>query len=133
VIESLINPFRCPHRRTTFPMTPVKRKTGGDQSDMPTETYVVCLDCGKQFRYDWEHMRLGQAVDISDGTTGGGPPEAEKIPFRTKSKLRYLFLGSALSAVWLVGRAARKRSGKASGAQDGQAGDLKNPKTPRHS
>jgi hypothetical protein len=29
------------------------------------ETYVVCLDCGQQFAYDWENMRLGKPVDIS--------------------------------------------------------------------
>jgi hypothetical protein len=25
-------------------------------------TYVVCLDCGKEFDYDWEGMRVGQPV-----------------------------------------------------------------------
>ncbi len=25
-------------------------------------TYVVCLDCGKEFRYDWNEMRLGKPV-----------------------------------------------------------------------
>ena len=23
-------------------------------------TYVVCLDCGKEFAYDWKDMRVGQ-------------------------------------------------------------------------
>jgi hypothetical protein len=23
---------------------------------------VVCLDCGKEFAYDWDEMRLGAAV-----------------------------------------------------------------------
>jgi hypothetical protein len=23
-----------------------------------TGTYVVCLDCGKEFAYDWEEMRV---------------------------------------------------------------------------
>ena len=49
--------FRCQHRRTTFPLTQVKSR------DSDGETYVVCLDCGKQFAYDWEHMRVGEPVD----------------------------------------------------------------------
>jgi len=24
--------------------------------------YVVCLDCGKEFDYDWNEMRVGEAV-----------------------------------------------------------------------
>ena len=34
-------------------MTPVRKKTPGGQEETPPETYVVCLDCGKQFTYDW--------------------------------------------------------------------------------
>src|SRR6266446_9571207 len=52
--------FRCQHRKTTFP----RKQTiefGGSES----ETYVVCLDCGQQFAYDWENMRLGKPVDVS--------------------------------------------------------------------
>lgn len=26
-------------------------------------TYVVCLDCGKEFAYNWKDMRVGQAVE----------------------------------------------------------------------
>lgn len=25
---------------------------------MTTGTYVVCLDCGKEFAYDWNQMRV---------------------------------------------------------------------------
>ena len=35
----------CSHRRTTLPMT---------RND---ETYVVCLECGRRFGYDWARMR----------------------------------------------------------------------------
>ena len=55
--------FRCQHRKTTFP----RKQTiefGGSES----ETYVVCLDCGQQFAYDWENMRLGKPVDISSSS-----------------------------------------------------------------
>ena len=26
-------------------------------------TYVVCLDCGKEFDYNWKEMRIGSPVD----------------------------------------------------------------------
>ncbi|HWR16758.1 MAG TPA: hypothetical protein VN577_18170 [Terriglobales bacterium] len=25
---------------------------------MATGTYIVCLDCGKEFAYDWKEMRV---------------------------------------------------------------------------
>jgi len=33
-------------------------------------TYVVCLDCGKEFDYDWQEMRIGQPVSsrVAAGT-----------------------------------------------------------------
>jgi hypothetical protein len=61
MIKALINVlFECRHRRTTFPLTPA-----GKTKNQPGETYVVCLDCCKQFRYDWEHMSMGKKVDLS--------------------------------------------------------------------
>jgi len=114
-------------------MSPVRKKSAGGRDETPAEMYVVCLDCGKQFVYDWEHMRLGQAVDISDRSPAV-PPDASKVPFRTKSKLRYLIWGSALSAALVLGKAAksrkRSRSASASGQDHGQADDIKDPEKP---
>ena len=49
----------CSHRRTTFPIT---LRTGvsvdGQQSAAEAETYVVCLECGRHFVYDWTKMRI---------------------------------------------------------------------------
>jgi hypothetical protein len=43
----------CSHRNTTFPLT----------SDHGlSRTYVVCLDCGTEFDYDWKAMRKGARV-----------------------------------------------------------------------
>lgn len=46
----------CSHRRTTFPLTP------GCRAMVPGParqgTYVVCLDCGKEFGFDWGQMRI---------------------------------------------------------------------------
>jgi hypothetical protein len=46
VIESL---FGCSHRRTTFPITPKRPVRQG--------AHVTCLDCGKEFAYNWTEMR----------------------------------------------------------------------------
>jgi hypothetical protein len=48
--------FGCPHRRTTFPMT-IKASPHRKAVEI-TGTYVVCLDCGKEFPYDWHKMKL---------------------------------------------------------------------------
>jgi hypothetical protein len=45
--------FGCSHRNTGFPITP--------RSKLPRrrfDTYVVCLDCGKEMPYSWEEMRV---------------------------------------------------------------------------
>jgi hypothetical protein len=112
-------------------MTPVRKKSAGWRDETLAETYVVCLECGKQFVYDWENMRLGRAVEIADGAPHD--TEATKVPFRTKSKLRYLFWGSALSAALVLGKVvqSRKRSPSASAEDHGQGDDNKNPKDPR--
>lgn len=64
MLQSLINAFwGCSHRRTTFPMTP-GRKGFAAQGATRHGTYVVCLDCGKEFRYDWNEMRQAEPVTI---------------------------------------------------------------------
>jgi hypothetical protein len=49
--------FGCSHRNYSFPFTtrPGQRRSG---AAMATGTYVVCLDCGKEFAYDWKEMRV---------------------------------------------------------------------------
>ena len=51
--------FGCLHRKTTFPLTPVRRiRNGSLQVTEPkAETYVACLDCGKELPYDWTKMQ----------------------------------------------------------------------------
>ena len=61
MIDSLLNlMFRCAHRRLTRPVTPVSRAGVSDG-----QTYVVCLDCGKQFAYDLREMRIEGPLEIS--------------------------------------------------------------------
>ncbi len=50
--------FGCFHRKTTFPMRPPSRDAVSSV-DARRSNYVVCLDCGKEFEYDWNAMRIG--------------------------------------------------------------------------
>lgn len=52
LIDSL---FGCSHKRITFPIT---IKQGQKQKNGNTATYVVCLDCGGEFAYDWKNMKV---------------------------------------------------------------------------
>lgn len=54
--------FGCSHRRTTFPLTPSRKSHGFTAPASRHNTYVVCLDCGKEFAYNWEAMRVGEPV-----------------------------------------------------------------------
>jgi predicted protein tyrosine phosphatase len=47
--------FGCSHGHYSFP-----RKTRASRSAAArlTGTYVVCLDCGKEFAYDWNEMTV---------------------------------------------------------------------------
>ena len=49
--------FGCRHIRCSFPVT-VRRGTRGNEAASLTGTYVVCLDCGKEFPYDWKQMKV---------------------------------------------------------------------------
>jgi hypothetical protein len=49
--------FGCWHSRYSFPIT-ARRAADRNGAAMRVGTYVVCLDCGKEFRYDWHQMRI---------------------------------------------------------------------------
>jgi hypothetical protein len=58
MIDAVLNLlFSCRHRRITRPITPVRKP-----SDPRGETYVACLECGKQFYYDVANMRVGMPI-----------------------------------------------------------------------
>ena len=64
MLQNLFNSFfGCSHQRTTFPLTPSRKNAKyKSASPAPSGTYVVCLDCGKEFAYDWAGMRIGRQV-----------------------------------------------------------------------
>jgi len=105
MIDSLVNLlFRCSHKRLTRPVTPVSRdgKPHGD-------TYVVCLDCGKQFRYDLQEMRIGKPLP---GASDHGvlPPAA---PASRRSKRGLAVMASAVPLGFIIGAVlSSKRRGK---------------------
>ena len=52
MIDAMLNLLiGCRHRRVTRPITPA-HKPGTPAG----ETYVACLECGKQFQYDLANM-----------------------------------------------------------------------------
>src|SRR5215470_13019618 len=81
--------FGCRHRRTSFPQSPPGRSKVAQE-----EMYVVCLDCGKQFHYDWERMRIGALVGAET---------------RKRSNLRYFLTACALPAIWVIGKVVLNR------------------------
>lgn len=60
--------FGCSHRNTGFPITPLSK---GLRKRF--DTYVVCLDCGKELPYSWEEMR------VVSGSPKSVPPVAEQM------------------------------------------------------
>jgi hypothetical protein len=52
--------FGCWHRKYSFPIT---ARPGHRRPDaaLVTGTYVVCLDCGREFPYDWREMKVVSA------------------------------------------------------------------------
>jgi hypothetical protein len=49
--------FGCWHSHYSFPIT-LRRGSRRNKAASLTGTYVVCLDCGKEFAYDWTEMRV---------------------------------------------------------------------------
>lgn len=49
--------FACWHSHYSFPIT-LRGGSRRNQAASLTGTYVVCLDCGKEFPYDWNEMKV---------------------------------------------------------------------------
>ena len=57
--------FGCWHKRLSFPIS-TKRGQRRIAAAQQTGSYVVCLDCGREFAYDWEQMRIVSAREQRD-------------------------------------------------------------------
>ena len=98
MIDTVLNLLsRCSHRRLTRPVTPVSR-TGIPQG----ETYIVCLDCGKQFSYDTTAMRIGKPLDATHptGVLRPEPPQHVKPEDR---RLKFAALWASIPLAVLIG------------------------------
>jgi hypothetical protein len=49
--------FGCYHKNFSFPITKKRGQRLSPAASL-TGTYVVCLDCGKEFPYDWQEMKI---------------------------------------------------------------------------
>ena len=52
--------FGCWHTNYSFPIT-AKKGLQQKEAARATGTYVVCLECGKEFAYDWKTMKIVSA------------------------------------------------------------------------
>lgn len=65
MVEKILQIFSlsCRHNKTTQPFTAAVAAASPRGSDWESvgsgpSHYVVCLDCGKKFAYDWQNMRM---------------------------------------------------------------------------
>jgi hypothetical protein len=65
MIDALLNNlFGCSHNKITFPITLTRHIMSVNSGPYRHGTYVVCLECGREFQYDWKRMRTGEPVHI---------------------------------------------------------------------
>ena len=50
--------FGCWHKRCSFPITVRGKLRRTIAAASVTGTYVVCLDCGREFPNDWSQMKM---------------------------------------------------------------------------
>lgn len=90
MIDTVLNLlFNCPHRHLTRPFTPVNH----------AGTYVVCLDCAKQFAYDFETMHIGRPI----GRSHEASVLQAKLPHPNRTKLKYALAGAGVPLAILLG------------------------------
>ena len=84
------------------------------------------MDCGKQFEYDLNEMRIGRAINHSHDV-GVVPPN---MPKARKTKLKYALLAALPAAVVLS--AALKGKKKSPKPEDGKADPAALDESGRH-
>jgi hypothetical protein len=55
----------CRHKRLSFPVTIARR---GSSVARPSEAHVTCLECGREFVYDWKLMKIMSHSEYGKGT-----------------------------------------------------------------
>lgn len=67
--------FGCWHHNLSFPITAKSTKRRIAAASL-TGTYVVCLDCGKEFAYDWQEMKIVEEPSTTPGVRDLATKEA---------------------------------------------------------
>jgi len=57
MLRFVISLFGCTHDNCTFPIT-AKSGVVSPEGESTKNTYIVCLDCGEEFPYDWQQMKV---------------------------------------------------------------------------
>jgi|HubBroStandDraft_6_1064221.scaffolds.fasta_scaffold02435_6 hypothetical protein len=65
--------FGCSHQRLSFPIT-VRGARRRSKAASVTGTYVVCLECGQEFPYDWNEMKVVRQSSSTTTTTAVPEP-----------------------------------------------------------
>jgi len=67
--------FGCSHKNFSFPITkrPGQRRT---PAAALTGTYVACLDCGKEFPYNWQEMKVIEGKPSHSNSLGTSSAES---------------------------------------------------------
>ena len=115
MIDTVLNLlFNCPHRHLTRPFTPISKNGAANG-----ETYVVCLDCAKQFPYDLNTMRMGKAIEHSHEQCVLLP----KIPPPRRTRVKYA-VGIGLPLGVLIGTLFAAKKPKQEKKLTGKAGPM---------
>jgi hypothetical protein len=80
-----------------------------------SQSYVVCLDCGKQFEYDLNLMRMGKAIDHSHDAC----VVPKNMPLPTTAKVKYAVLAAVPVALVIGAVLKAKKSEPPKSARTG--------------
>jgi hypothetical protein len=70
--------FGCSHKNLSFPIT-VRGARRRNSAASATGTYVVCLECGQEFAYDWNSMKLVRNPASAETRTGAVVTEPRRV------------------------------------------------------
>ena len=99
-LESMPIWWGCSHKKLTFPMTRPRQAARGRRQK---NTYVACLECGKELPYIWNEMRVVKERRKSDQQVS---PSRQRTP---QANLNPIEAGSQVLHSWLAHFAAIHR------------------------
>jgi hypothetical protein len=70
--------FGCWHKNYSFPITAKGTKRRLAAASL-TGTYVVCLDCGREFPYDWQNMKVISELPAEPAIAAKAATYANKV------------------------------------------------------